>query len=49
MVITDAMRTAGREIEEAFKIAGQEIERAVDGARSGLSDGGGPFCPDFFC
>lgn len=44
-VITDAMRTAGREMEEAFKIAGREIEKAVDGARSGLSDGGGPFCP----
>lgn len=43
-IITDALRTAGREVEDALKIAGQEIEKAVKDVRSDLSDRGGPFC-----
>jgi uncharacterized membrane protein YvbJ len=44
-IITDALKTAGKEMEEAFKTAGQEIERAFRDARSDLSDRAGPFCP----
>jgi len=44
-VITDALRTAGKEMEEAFRTAGQEIEKALGDVRSDLSDRGGPFCP----
>jgi hypothetical protein len=32
-------------MEEAFKIAGQEIEKALGDATSGLSNPGGPSCP----
>ena len=44
-IITDALRTAGREMEEAFKTAGQEIGKAIGDVSSNLSDRGGPFCP----
>ena len=44
-IITDALRTAGREMEEAFKIAGQEVEKALGDVASDLSNPGGPFCP----
>jgi predicted amidophosphoribosyltransferase len=44
-IITDALRTAGKEMEDAFKTAGQEIERAFRDVRSDLYDRAGPFCP----
>jgi ribosomal protein L40E len=44
-IITGSLRTAGREVEDAFKIAGQEIEKALKDVRSDLSDRGGAFCP----
>ena len=44
-IITSALRRAGIEMEEAFKIAGQEIEKALGNAATGLSNMGGPFCP----
>jgi uncharacterized membrane protein YvbJ len=43
--ITDALRTSGREMEEAFNTAGQEIGKALGDVRSDLSNEGGPFCP----
>ena len=44
-VITDALKTTGKEIEDALKIAGQEVKRALKDVRHDLSDHGGPFCP----
>jgi ribosomal protein L40E len=44
-IITDALETAGREMEKAFKTAGQEIERALGNEKSDLRDLAGPFCP----
>jgi uncharacterized membrane protein YvbJ len=44
-IITDALKTARREMEEAFKIAGQEIENALSDAATNLSNRDGPFCP----
>ena len=44
-IITDALRTTGREMEEAFHTAGQEIEKALGDVRSDLSNRSGPFCP----
>jgi ribosomal protein L40E len=43
-IITNALRTAGREVEDALKIAGQEIENAVNDVRRDLSDRRGSFC-----
>jgi uncharacterized membrane protein YvbJ len=43
--ITDALKTAGREMELAFKTAGEEIENAFGELRSDLSQSRGPFCP----
>jgi uncharacterized membrane protein YvbJ len=44
-IISDALKTAGKEMEEAFRTARQEIEKAIGDARSGVSDRAGPFCP----
>jgi tRNA(Ile2) C34 agmatinyltransferase TiaS len=44
-IITGALKTAGKEMEEAFKIAGQEIEKALVDAATDLSNRAGPFCP----
>ena len=44
-IITNALRTTGREMEEAFNTAGQEIEKAFGDVASDLSNPGGPFCP----
>jgi len=43
--ITDALKTAGREMEVAFKTAGEEIQKAFSELRSDLSQPRGPFCP----
>jgi len=44
-LITEALRTAGREVETAFKTAGEEIERGFRDFRDDLSGRGGVFCP----
>jgi predicted amidophosphoribosyltransferase len=43
--ITDALKSAVREMEKAFKTAGEEIEKALGELRSDLSQPRGPFCP----
>mgnify|MGYP001085267829 CR=1 FL=1 len=43
-VITNAMKTAGRELEAALKTAGEEIERAFAELRDEFSERKGLFC-----
>jgi uncharacterized membrane protein YvbJ len=43
-LVTDALRTAGKEIEAAFKTAREEIERGFGDLRNDLSGRGGVFC-----
>ena len=42
--ITEALRTAGREMEAAFKTAGEEIDKAFKEARDEFSGLTGPLC-----
>lgn len=44
-MITDVLKTAGREMEAAFKTAGEEIEKALRELRDDLFERGRPFCP----
>ncbi|HXZ98388.1 MAG TPA: zinc ribbon domain-containing protein [Candidatus Acidoferrum sp.] len=44
-IISDALKTAGKEMEDAFRTARIEIEKAIGDARSGVSDRAGSFCP----
>jgi len=43
--ITEALRTAGRELEAAFKTAGEEIDKAFREVRDDFSGRTGLFCP----
>ena len=43
--ITEALKTAAREIEVGLKTAGEEIEKAFSELKDDLSELGGPFCP----
>ncbi len=42
--ITEALRTAGKEIEAGLKTAGEEIEGAFRELRDEFSNGSGPYC-----
>ncbi len=42
--ITEALRTAGKEIEAGLKTAGEEIDRAFRELRDEFSERAGPFC-----
>ena len=44
-IITDALKTAEKEMGKAFTVAGQEIERALGNVATDLSNLSGPFCP----
>lgn len=43
--ITDALKTAGRELERGLRTAGEEIDKALREVRDDLPNQGGPFCP----
>jgi uncharacterized membrane protein YvbJ len=43
--ITDALKTAGRELERGLRTAGEEIDKALREVRDDLSNQDGPFCP----